>query len=909
MSFRSAARATAYSKTGQWLFETPEYKRWRDPALHAHHHGFLWIKGKPGAGKSTIVKTLLKHASTEYANERAITFFFNARGEALERTTEGMYRSLLHQATANGHVASITQDYDSFEAYKDGGWPLELLKDLLREAIVSLARQSHLLCYIDALDEGDIEESVRAMIDFLEDLGETTRKEGLRFSVCLASRYYPNISILHLEEVRLNLCKQHDDDIETYVQSKLNLADSALQDEMTAEIKKRAAGVFLWVVLVVDVLRKSEDHGLRSRLDSIPDKLQDLFESILEKGGLDERFVPAIQWLAFARIPLSPRELYMAVMLSTDETNADPIDWNRNNDAQVVSNFILSASKGLIEIVGEPPHGFVAARVQFIHESVRECFLSEGLQKLDSKLAKNLQGISHARLTQWCRLYFRRTVRTDLIDRLKTAIDAHELWRLTKKKYPLLKYVLDGVCIHAEMASQFGVRQAAFDMEFPFANWLELKQCIMERTRNHPYHAESEPTLLHVLVNEGYKHLVDIELGGISEATSRTSRADLTNDTSRLSHPLHIAVSHGHLEIARALIQRSTGELGRCLDDGDLLVMAVKPDKAEMVEALLNFDGEAIIRRRNFQRQIAVDDGPLASDPWGRRVNVPLLELAVRNKSLETMNILLQHGADPNESNLDGYTPFVLAVFSNVNWISSRGSGILKILLDYGANVDSQDDQGRTALQIVAGSYHSVETEQALWNLLQHGADVNKHDSHGETALHLATRSGDNVARMMKLLKHGADPNACNHAGETALHTATATVCEDNEYSWLLPRPMETLELLLCNGAEVDAADNNGNTPLILAAEKGLTVMLTILLEHGASTAACNKRGMNALHFAVQRGNAYMVKTLLVHGADSAIETPSSSDVMSLARQTANRGVMKLHERYMTASGAQSPST
>ena len=54
MNFRSSTVAVAYSDTCKWLFDTFQYKRWRDQRLLSEHIGFLWIKGKPGAGKSTV---------------------------------------------------------------------------------------------------------------------------------------------------------------------------------------------------------------------------------------------------------------------------------------------------------------------------------------------------------------------------------------------------------------------------------------------------------------------------------------------------------------------------------------------------------------------------------------------------------------------------------------------------------------------------------------------------------------------------------------------------------------------------------------------------------------------------------------------------------------------------------------
>lgn len=65
----------------------------------------------------------------------------------------------------------------------------------------------------------------------------------------------------------------HDKDFATYVESKFKVPHSKQMDDIRAEILSRASGVFLWVVLVVQMLNKEYDHGqihtLRQRLSEI----------------------------------------------------------------------------------------------------------------------------------------------------------------------------------------------------------------------------------------------------------------------------------------------------------------------------------------------------------------------------------------------------------------------------------------------------------------------------------------------------------------------------------------------------------------------------------------------------------------------------------------------------------------
>lgn len=79
------------------MLQKPEYQDWLDTAKSPDHHGLLWIKGKPGSGKSTLMNFIVANAHKMKGDVVIISFFFNARGEDLEKSTLGMYRSLLYQ--------------------------------------------------------------------------------------------------------------------------------------------------------------------------------------------------------------------------------------------------------------------------------------------------------------------------------------------------------------------------------------------------------------------------------------------------------------------------------------------------------------------------------------------------------------------------------------------------------------------------------------------------------------------------------------------------------------------------------------------------------------------------------------------------------------------------------------------
>jgi hypothetical protein len=66
----------AYAKTCKWLLETSEYLNWLDVTKLDEHHGFLRIKGKPGAGKSTLMKFALANARRARKDRVLFSIFF-----------------------------------------------------------------------------------------------------------------------------------------------------------------------------------------------------------------------------------------------------------------------------------------------------------------------------------------------------------------------------------------------------------------------------------------------------------------------------------------------------------------------------------------------------------------------------------------------------------------------------------------------------------------------------------------------------------------------------------------------------------------------------------------------------------------------------------------------------------------
>lgn len=198
---RLANLRKAQSYTCKWIRERKDYKKWLDSNDLQASDGFFWIKGNPGTGKSILMKFLyqamqrqLRQATAE--DKLVISFFFNARGNEFEKSTLGLYRSLLFNLLNLEPSLQEALDLCERAGYHnilESDWQLQMLKEVFEEAITLLQAQGkQLYCFVDALDECPDDE-VQDMVSYFEELVSSTNSQ--HFRVCFSSRHYPQIAM------------------------------------------------------------------------------------------------------------------------------------------------------------------------------------------------------------------------------------------------------------------------------------------------------------------------------------------------------------------------------------------------------------------------------------------------------------------------------------------------------------------------------------------------------------------------------------------------------------------------------------------------------------------------------------------------------------------------------------------
>lgn len=428
--FREQSVVKAHEKTFQWIFEEEQqdlpwesFCQW----LETPDKQLYWITGKAGSGKSTLMRYISQPPASgnssnqpegqenlprcspflrRWAGSQPLliaSFYFWAVGSPMQRSKEGMLRTLLHELLKEAEPEMIaTIAPESWEALclfdKDPRlYSEDLLQKMLDRALQRLSKDNE-ICYkicifIDGLDEFKGEHS--DLVGFLRDA-----VRAFPIKLCISSRpwqvfedAFQDTPSLKLEDLTLT-------DITAYIHSHLHpdpafallrTLEPSFADNLIDNIAAKADGVFLWVNLVVASLQKGIKAGdpvldLQRRLDQLPQDLEGLFGRILD--DLDpEYFDHAVQYfqLMEASLQVAPPNV-MVFAFADEEDKSFGVDFPvgtmdkriYETTRDVLKKRLNSRCMGLLEIAEQSAESkgvFVDASrssVKYLHRTVRD---------------------------------------------------------------------------------------------------------------------------------------------------------------------------------------------------------------------------------------------------------------------------------------------------------------------------------------------------------------------------------------------------------------------------------------------------------------------------------------------------------------------------------------------------------
>ncbi len=265
------------------------------------------------------------------------------------------------------------------------------------------------------------------------------------------------------------------------------------------------------------------------------------------------------------------------------------------------------------------------------------------------------------------------------------------------------------------------------------------------------------------------------------------------------------------------------------------------------------------------------------------------------------MKLLIAAGADLNTSNSSGNTALQVAA-------AEGREGVVKLLLQAGASTEAGWLLGRNALLCAAAS--NKDTTSCGKVLIGAGADVNKCASDGNTALHLACGRGkDGFVEL--LIQAGADMNQQNKKGHSPLyeavvnghmgcvHVLMGAGATQNDLR-MIPlcelvhsknANLSCVNLLIEAGADVERCNVVGFTSLHKAALYGHVDCLTALIRSGAEVNKRTNAGDTALHLA---GKANCMTSLIAAGAEVSTANKAGCTPLEVAAKNRNNECLKI---------------
>lgn len=306
----------SFEGTCRWIFDPPMDKKNNARKWHNFREwletgeALYWISGKPGSGKSTLMKYIVEEPRTaEYLRNWKrgtdliiITFFFKDLGTWLQKSATGLLRSIIWQIARywpgiinlvlervlKRYGQSIGQSPHPLLLTMLPTWTesrlLQTLKDFIKEKPAAVS----LCAFIDGLDEYNGDEDV-----LLEVIHLLSSASGCK--VCVSSRpdpvflreleAYPQCRVQDLN--RKDMEKMAIEKLKPCLEKNKPTETEAI-DELVDDLIQKAEGVFLWLSIMIKDLTKRSSYGdsireLRVRLHETPSSMYGLYQRMLQR--------------------------------------------------------------------------------------------------------------------------------------------------------------------------------------------------------------------------------------------------------------------------------------------------------------------------------------------------------------------------------------------------------------------------------------------------------------------------------------------------------------------------------------------------------------------------------------------------------------------------------------------------
>ncbi|KAM0422116.1 hypothetical protein ACHAPD_000559 [Fusarium lateritium] len=859
-------------KTGLWICQTEEYRKWHD----CPHHGNLWIKGVPGAGKSVMAASLIQHLKV--TQDCPVLFFFFRNIVAASSSPRALLQDWLAQLLPHSPKLQFALQSRRLTTNLEDTSDNELIQ-LFIEGISCVPR---LYCVVDALDEMLADNTL-----FLQKLNSlaTHRPETLKLLMTSRPEQHLQKSLRDSSIVHISLQQSLvDADILAYLNHRFNVSPRSdinhqFKQDIIDMVARKSQGLFLFAKLTMDQFEESPPSDnpvdISALETSLPVGLEQTYTHILEKKRCESGITTEMQLTILEAITHASKPLRLNELASLLECVYPNL-----TKPNTFKSLIAMSCGSLIEILEDET-------LQVVHHSFTEFLRGESRSALTPKastfpIIDSLQ--AHRRMALNCLEYLQAG--SLLLDVEKSgkipldptitfmsprnALDLYESnqrvlhlksveqtdpfdYRTARLLHPFLSYAVENWSYHASfydvLDNNFiqAITNFVDHHNIPFLRWLMIE---WGTTSSQKGLTHGIPTPLHLAAFAG--------LSGFASKLLRQNASVSALDAQERT-PLHWAAVNGHLKAASLLLQHGADPDADDIRGLKPIHLATLRDRVEVVNLLLkngvspdtaktkeNYEGYRCCTK-STKGETAITYVSRAGCIGTVLVMAPFCDQIMLDKMLcllcswnriEAVQALLDNSpVSPNATYRNATALYYACDTPSskcVQMLINRGADAKKLSrLCQDSKTFCKHDQAPIHRLVKEWSdTNDAECRKTLKALLKGGADINQLNGEGTTALLEAAtycrngynKSGPCLPSVKALVEEGANVNGINPLSDDGTTTRETYVWPSSALHRVASnsRDLEVLKLLVDRGCDLNSKTLLGQTVLLSAMNPAL---------------------------------------------------------------------------------------
>ncbi|KAF5599967.1 ankyrin repeat domain-containing protein [Fusarium pseudoanthophilum] len=791
-------------ETCEWILRRDEFLEWQKPSSPSQ---VLWIKGPAGFGKTFLCAKIVQELEST-AQRPVAHFFLSSRYEGRDDpfSTIRAWLTILIQRNSTIRDMVARARLSQHESLANQATILRVFRDVV-------VGTPDCVLVLDGLDEctGMTSTDTKSVPHFLRELRKAITNTTTK--ILISSRGdaliqqglseftgYSEYTIIP-DDVGADLMAYSSE----LVKAKLPNKDEPTRASIAQRMKDRSEGQFQWVKLQEGSLRKGRSRKqLERKIDETPSGLDSLYDRewnrINSMGDSDkDRAFSLLRWAAFAFRPLTVYEITESVLITEDLEEFPFEEMPDCVDHDYVDSMILELCGSLIEV----RHVSSSRNIEYperIQESEQE---SVGLQEVhlshfsvkEYLLLKTFPGTGALLSNETLRVANLNIHNTILAKLCLRFISFRGVWEILKMNN------------NERSAKHFTFY--AVDEGLEHCRGVETMDPDLQQAFNaFPYS-----------LNENWPFMREFVETRIFDADPDIQERSMT--------PFVFAVCSGLTDTVAHIIREGSFDMeDRSFGNSTPLFWACFVESQDIVELLVDNGADINARCRQGQvpLHISVEDGGdgIAKHLISKGADVSVvdderqtpLNLASMSGNTEVVRQLIDSGADISHETADGFTPLSMA--------SSRGFlELAKLLIKSGADVNQVAANSHPPLFLAVWCNHSELAEL----LIDEGAALDGIEFQGRVFSLLAVAAGNGHRKMAKaLIRKGFNPTETQSLLLAASYGAYGGFSIDFDAKEAAESPdfprsgyQQVLKLLLQSGADVNASDAGGYTPLYIA--------------------------------------------------------------------------------------------